>query len=187
MTLVDLNGQPGLEPGEEFDVEVQVTDVRDPGDLNAAFAGYGDLHFDPRVVRVDGVTYTAEYPHLRTGEVNNVSGLVNELGATDSSGVLDETTMLTLHLTVLDAGETTLTSDAGERAVSHCYQRPSFPPRWPYNLMTMIHGRNEDEVHGVVRRLLADLEPIAHAVLFSPREFKKERVRYFIGETATPF
>ena len=35
---------------------------------------------------------------------------------------------------------------AGFRAVSHCYERPSYP-EWPYNLFTMVHGKNEDECH----------------------------------------
>jgi len=68
---------------------------------------------------------------------------------------------------------------AAERAVSHCYERPTFPPRWPYNLMTMIHGRSENEVLAVVERLRLDLQPTDHAVLFSRREFKKQRVHYF--------
>jgi DNA-binding Lrp family transcriptional regulator len=71
---------------------------------------------------------------------------------------------------------------AAEQAVSHCYERPSFPPRWPYNLMTMIHGRTEDELREVVKRLEADLQPSGHAMLFSGREFKKQRVHYFEEE-----
>jgi len=68
---------------------------------------------------------------------------------------------------------------AKERAVSHCYERPSVPPRWPYNLMTMIHGRSDDAVHEVVKRLAADLQPVEYAILFSRREFKKRRAYYF--------
>ena len=30
--------------------------------------------------------------------------------------------------------------------VSHCYRRPRRPPRWPYNLFAMVHGRTRDEV-----------------------------------------
>jgi DNA-binding Lrp family transcriptional regulator len=71
---------------------------------------------------------------------------------------------------------------ARERAVSHCYERPSFPPRWPYNLMTMIHGRSEAEVGEVVERLRAAIEPLDYAILLSGREFKKKRAYYF--ETA---
>ncbi|HSP43803.1 MAG TPA: AsnC family transcriptional regulator, partial [Luteolibacter sp.] len=33
---------------------------------------------------------------------------------------------------------------AGFRAVSHCYERPSYPD-WPYNLFTMVHGKSEEE------------------------------------------
>jgi len=68
---------------------------------------------------------------------------------------------------------------AGERAVSHCYERPSFPPRWPYNFYTMIHARGDDEVRGVVERLRAAIQPADYAILFSRREFKKKRVHYF--------
>ncbi|RPI56010.1 MAG: Lrp/AsnC family transcriptional regulator, partial [Chloroflexi bacterium] len=35
---------------------------------------------------------------------------------------------------------------AGFSTVSHCYQRPAYPPRWPYTLFTMIHGRTVAEV-----------------------------------------
>jgi DNA-binding Lrp family transcriptional regulator len=68
---------------------------------------------------------------------------------------------------------------ARERAVSHCYERPSFPPRWPYNLMTMIHGRSDDEVRKVIQRLHAAIQPLDCATLFSRREFKKRRAYYF--------
>ncbi|MCX8037977.1 MAG: Lrp/AsnC family transcriptional regulator [Candidatus Sumerlaeia bacterium] len=68
---------------------------------------------------------------------------------------------------------------AAERAVSHCYERPAFPPHWPYNLLTMIHGRREEDVLKVVARLLPEIQPLRHEVLFSRREFKKRRARYF--------
>lgn len=71
------------------------------------------------------------------------------------------------------------TKAARQRAVSHCYERRAFPPRWPFNLMTMIHGQSEGRVQRIVERLLADIRPIAHAILFSRREFKKQRVYYF--------
>jgi DNA-binding Lrp family transcriptional regulator len=69
---------------------------------------------------------------------------------------------------------------AEERAVSHCYHRPAHPPRWPYNLITMIHGQSDQEVREVVTRLVETLQPRDHALLFSRREFKKQRVRYFV-------
>jgi DNA-binding Lrp family transcriptional regulator len=65
-------------------------------------------------------------------------------------------------------------------SVSHCYQRPAYPPRWPYNLFTMIHGRTRDQVEEVVERIHREIGPVEHTTLYSQREFKKERVQYFV-------
>jgi DNA-binding Lrp family transcriptional regulator len=64
--------------------------------------------------------------------------------------------------------------------VSHCYQRPSYPPRWPYTLFTMIHGRKEREVNAVAGQIAREIAVDTYQVLYSTREFKKERVRYFV-------
>jgi DNA-binding Lrp family transcriptional regulator len=68
---------------------------------------------------------------------------------------------------------------AAHPAVSHCYQRPAFPPRWPYNLFTMVHGQARDQVERIVERIRQEIEPTQHVILCSEKEFKKERVRYF--------
>jgi len=70
---------------------------------------------------------------------------------------------------------------AGFRAVSHCYQRPSYP-EWPYNLFTMVHGKSEQECEETLQAI-ADATGITdrHA-LYSTQEFKKVRVRYFTDE-----
>jgi DNA-binding Lrp family transcriptional regulator len=67
--------------------------------------------------------------------------------------------------------------------VSHCYQRPAYPPRWPYTLFTMIHGRAEEEVEAVVARIARQIQIGQYQVLYSTREFKKERIRYFEEES----
>jgi DNA-binding Lrp family transcriptional regulator len=72
---------------------------------------------------------------------------------------------------------------AGFSPVSHCYQRPAYPPRWPYNLFTMIHGHTRDEVEAVVAQIAREAGLEQYEVLYSTREFKKERVRYFEEET----
>jgi DNA-binding Lrp family transcriptional regulator len=74
--------------------------------------------------------------------------------------------------------------EVGNRAaefpqISHCYQRPSYPPRWPYSLFTMIHGQAREEVEAVVSQLVLETGIKEHKVLYSTREFKKARVRYF--------
>ncbi|MGF1642360.1 MAG: hypothetical protein ACFCUJ_01880 [Thiotrichales bacterium] len=64
--------------------------------------------------------------------------------------------------------------------VSLCYRRPRRLPLWPYNLFTMIHGRDR---MGVLRHLQAMIEAaglteIPHQVLFSTRRFKQRGARY---------
>lgn len=64
-------------------------------------------------------------------------------------------------------------------AVSHCYHRPRHLPAWPYNLFTMVHGRDRAEVEAKVRAI-ADLLGSAdrgHTVLYSTRILKKTGLR----------
>jgi DNA-binding Lrp family transcriptional regulator len=63
--------------------------------------------------------------------------------------------------------------------VSHCYQRSTFPD-WPYALFTMIHARGEEECRAVAADISRRVGVGDYAVLFSTREYKKERVRYFV-------
>jgi len=64
--------------------------------------------------------------------------------------------------------------------VTLCYRRPRRLPDWDYNLFTMIHGRNRDEVMNLVAQLKEQcgLNDIAHEVLFSRRRFKQCGARY---------
>jgi DNA-binding Lrp family transcriptional regulator len=72
---------------------------------------------------------------------------------------------------------------AGYAQVSHCYQRPAYPPRWPYTLFTMTHGQTKAEVEAVVAEIAGQTGLDRYEVLYSTREFKKERIRYFEEET----
>jgi len=72
--------------------------------------------------------------------------------------------------------------------VTLCYRRPRRPPAWPYNLFTMIHGRDRAAVLTLVAQLKADLErelgPLTNAVLFSGRRFKQRGAFYRSAATA---
>lgn len=70
---------------------------------------------------------------------------------------------------------------AGFRAVSHCYQRPSYPD-WPYNLFTMVHGRDTAECEQALDAIAAATGIDDRHALYSTHEFKKVRVRYFTDE-----
>jgi DNA-binding Lrp family transcriptional regulator len=73
---------------------------------------------------------------------------------------------------------------AGFRAVSHAYQRPCHPD-WPYNLFTMVHGRDKQECEQTLAAISAATGITDRHALYSTREFKKTRVQYFTdAETA---
>jgi siroheme decarboxylase len=67
---------------------------------------------------------------------------------------------------------------AGFRAVSHAYQRPSYPD-WPYNLFTMVHGKSEEECEQTLTAISKTTGITDRHALYSTKEFKKVRVRYF--------
>jgi len=63
-------------------------------------------------------------------------------------------------------------------AVSHCYQRPTYPD-WPYSLFTMIHARRSEECHAVAAAISRFTGIADYELLFSTKEYKKVRVQYF--------
>ena len=64
--------------------------------------------------------------------------------------------------------------------VTLCYRRPRHLPTWPYNLFTMIHGRDRAHVLDMVSRLqrLAPMRALPMEILFSGRRFKQRGARY---------
>lgn len=75
---------------------------------------------------------------------------------------------------------------ASFRGVSHCYERPVYPPEWPYNLYTMIHGRSEEECRKVAEEISRRTGLSNYTILFSTVEFKKVRVKYFEENGSAP-
>lgn len=75
----------------------------------------------------------------------------------------------------------------GKSYVTLCYRRPRRLPDWRYNLFTMIHGRDREQVLARVAELVRDarLESVVHRVLFSRQCFKQRGARY-IGPPAPP-
>lgn len=70
--------------------------------------------------------------------------------------------------------------------VTLCYRRPRRMPVWPYNLFTMIHGRDREDVLARVEELVqaCGVKDVAHDVLFSRRRFKQRGARYGAGDAA---
>ncbi len=61
---------------------------------------------------------------------------------------------------------------------SHVYQRPVYPD-WPYNLFTMLHGKNREEVEKTAEEIANRIGVADYVILYSLREFKKASLRYF--------
>ena len=66
-------------------------------------------------------------------------------------------------------------------AVSHCYLRPKYP-NWQYNLFTMIHGKTSDDTNKVIEEIKKEINVESYMPLYSSREFKKVRLKYFTND-----
>lgn len=67
------------------------------------------------------------------------------------------------------------------REVSHCYERPIFSD-WPYSIYTMIHAPKVQDCEEIVNRMEAKIGKWPHLNLFSTKEYKKIRLKYFTKE-----
>ncbi len=66
-------------------------------------------------------------------------------------------------------------------AVSHCYLRPSYAD-WPYCIFTMVHGQSPTECEQVLAAIAKETGITDYAALYSSHEYKKVRVKYFMGD-----
>jgi DNA-binding Lrp family transcriptional regulator len=80
---------------------------------------------------------------------------------------------------------------AQNSAVTHCYERPTFPD-WQYTHFTMVHATTPDGCEEVAREISEATGITENLLLYSTREYKKTRVKYFVEdyqefwETAEP-
>lgn len=68
---------------------------------------------------------------------------------------------------------------AAHPAVSHCYERPTFPD-WPYSHFSMVHATSREQCEEIAREIAARTGISDYLLLYSTREYKKTRVRYFV-------
>jgi DNA-binding Lrp family transcriptional regulator len=67
------------------------------------------------------------------------------------------------------------------KGVSHCYLRPTYPD-WPYNIFTMVHGQDAKGCQEVIDAIARATGIAEYALLYSTKEYKKIRLRYFTPE-----
>lgn len=70
------------------------------------------------------------------------------------------------------------TTMASFQAVSHCYERQT-GASWKYNMFAMIHGRTRGECEEIARRISQQTGTTDYILLYSTKEYKKDKVRYF--------
>jgi DNA-binding Lrp family transcriptional regulator len=70
---------------------------------------------------------------------------------------------------------------AGFSAVSHCYKRPTYED-WPYSIFTMVHGHKASDCEETISAIARDTGITEYTLLWSIKEYKKVRVRYFTPE-----
>ena len=70
---------------------------------------------------------------------------------------------------------------AQHSAVTHCYERPTFPD-WPYSHFSMIHATTPEECEQIAREISESTQITDNLLLYSTREYKKTRVRYFVED-----
>ena len=63
--------------------------------------------------------------------------------------------------------------------VSHCYERPTFPD-WEYTHFTMIHATSKQKCEEAAKQISEATGIADYMLLYSTREYKKTRVRYFV-------
>ena len=63
--------------------------------------------------------------------------------------------------------------------VSHCYHRPVYPD-WPYNVFSIVHALSREGCEEIARRMSQEIGVDDYVILYSTKEYKKKRVRYYV-------
>lgn len=151
-----------------------------------------DLHYDIiKLIQEDTEVTSEPFAHIINTLNIDYLTLFENLNELKEAGVMRRFASILNHrnagfnanaMTVWDVdekdGEEIGEKAAAFSAVSHCYLRPKYP-NWPYNLFTMIHGKTKEETNGIIADIASEIEHKAKRPLYSTREFKKVRLKYF--------
>jgi len=69
---------------------------------------------------------------------------------------------------------------AGFKEVTHAYERKT-AANWPYNLYTMVHGADIQEVEQIVKSMSQACEVSDYRILVTQKELKKVSPTYITG------
>ena len=105
------------------------------------------------------------------GLLRRIGAIVNHFKAGLGAGAMVVWQVEPQH--VKQAGETLVRF----KEVSHCYER-SIDRNWPYNLYTMIHAENPDDIDDIVKRMGQACGVEKYRILITEKELKKTPPTY---------
>ena len=135
--LIDSEGVAGLRVGEEFEVSFTAVDLR-ADSRNTVYSFYTDVAFDPTVLRAVSVEYNDElatgggYQFAQSGNINNVAGRIEDVGATSGQVVSSEAlspVVFTVRFELLKAAPVLIETDVPETLIAQ----------------TTVYGLDEDQ------------------------------------------
>ena len=147
------------------------------------------------IAEIQGGLPLTSRPYAAVGERIGLSEqeVIERIRALQESGVIKRLGVVVRHhelgytanaMVVWDVPDERV-DEVGEKlgaqeCVTLCYQRPRRLPDWPYNLFSMIHGKERERVSAYIESLVEEegLQNIPRKVLFSGRRFKQRGARY---------
>ena len=147
------------------------------------------------IAEIQGGLPLTSRPYAAVGERIGLTEkeVIERISALQESGVIKRLGVVVRHhelgytanaMVVWDVPDERL-DEVGEKlgaqeCVTLCYQRPRRLPDWPYNLFSMIHGKERERVSAYIESLVEEegLQNIPRKVLFSGRRFKQRGARY---------
>ncbi len=147
------------------------------------------------IAEIQGGLPLTSRPYAAVGERVGLSEqeVIERISALQDSGVIKRLGVVVRHhelgytanaMVVWDVPDERL-DEIGEKlgaqeCVTLCYQRPRRLPDWPYNLFSMIHGKERERVSAYIESLVEEegLQNIPRKVLFSGRRFKQRGAKY---------
>ncbi len=172
-------GGSSMRPGEDWNVAQEVTDL----DVSFVREMQDDLPlvarpFDEMAERL-GMSVDEVLEHAadmkRRGLMRRFSAVLHHRRAGFSSNAM--IVWKVPEERAQEVGEIMAQSPA----VTHCYQRPLFPD-WEYSHFTMVHATSSEECEQVAAEIEEATGIHEKQMLYSTREYKKTRVRYFVED-----
>ena len=115
--LHELDATPGIALNEQFQVDFRFIDSH-VSPSQSVFSGYVDVNFDATKLHCDDIVYSSNYASGHTGTIDNVTGLVDEIGATDGITPPPSDIVFSLKFTAIGYGNSNVATDIAEDAGS---------------------------------------------------------------------